>query len=178
MVQQQEQLCELGCSQFSARCNAHTYRIFVFAFLYLCFCICILYFVAAVVQGGLCTVCAGHSAHTAQCSHGTMHTVRGTRHNVHTAHGTGYTAQCSPNGSIPPSSLQPLSANSSPHIASYPQHQVFQWELSTWTQLEPKRFWHSSFGWGCPSLLSFYVLLKTVESTLIGLSKKGIYFVI
>ena len=123
--------CLVPCSHISY---------FVFLLLYLCFCICILYFVAAVVQGGLCTVCAGHSAHTAQCSHGTMHTVRGTRHNVHTAHGTGYTAQCSPNGSIPPSSLQPLSANSSPHIASYPQHQVFQWELSTWTQLEPKTF--------------------------------------
>ena len=113
----------------------------------------------------------------AQCSHGTMFT----RHN---AHGARYTAQCSHctrhrvHGTMltqrlnPPSSLQPLSGNSSPHIASYPQHQVFQWELSTWTQLESKRFWHSSFGWVCPLFLSFW----TVESTLKLGNPKGNIF--
>ena len=166
-------MCELGFLQCCAGHNAHTYFcicISVFAFLYLYFVLC-------------CSICARSTVHSFVL--GTMltrHTVHGIHCTLHTAHGTMQRHKA--DGTMltqrlnPPSSLQPLSANSSPHIASHPQHQVFQWELSTWTQLEPKRFRHSSFGWGCPSLLSFYVFLKTVESTLIGLSKKGIYFVI
>ena len=152
---------------FTVLCWAQCSHISVFLYLY--FCVCVFVFVFCIVLQHLCKVncsqfCVGHDAHTAHGTRNTLHTAHGTMQR-HKADGTMLTQRLNP-----PSSLQPLSANSSPHIASYPQHQVFQWELSTWTQLESKRFRDSSFGWVCPFLLSFYILLRTVERTLILIS--------
>ena len=89
---------------FTVLCWAQCSHISVFLYLY--FCVCVFVFVFCIVLQHLCKVncsqfCVGHDAHTAHGTRNTLHTAHCTLHTAQ-CNGTRQTAQCSPNGSIPP----------------------------------------------------------------------------